>query len=115
VELLTPTLTAGQDLGLTLDLENWHRRGPALGPRIFTSGAPPRYPADRGQGGEAYSRRVVEVGPVDTPMGAHHRRPDDPRYFALKGSVEVHRAGDCLAPRRAGDAINEGHRVALAL
>src|SRR5439155_24553357 len=43
VEVLTPTLVAGQDLGLTLDLENWHRRALALGGRIFTSVAPLGY------------------------------------------------------------------------
>jgi len=115
VELLTPTLTAGQDLGLTLDLENWHRRVLALGLRTFTSVAPLGYEADSVQAVEAYSGRMVEFGPYDTIVVANHGRPDDQLYFALKGSLEVHRAGDCLAPRRAGDAINEGHRVALAL
>lgn len=115
VELLTPTLTAGQDLGLTLDLENWHRRVLALGLRIFTSVAPLGYQPGSVQAVEAYSGRMVEFGPYDTVVVANHGRPDDQLYFALKGRVEVHRAGDCVAPRRAGDAINEGHRVALAL
>jgi len=115
VEVLTPTLVAGQDLGLTLDLENWHRRALALGVRIFTSVAPLGY--DRGcvQAVEAYSGRMVEFGPFDAVVVANHGRPDDELYHALKGRIEVHRAGDCVAPRRAGNAINEGHRVALAL
>lgn len=115
VDLLTPTLTAGQDLGLTLDLENWNRRVLALGLRIFTSVAPLGYQPGSVQAVEAYSGRIVEFGPYDTVVVANHGRPDDQLYFALKGSVEVHRAGDSLAPRRAGDAINDGHRVALAL
>ncbi|HKF76022.1 MAG TPA: FAD-dependent oxidoreductase [Candidatus Dormibacteraeota bacterium] len=115
VELLTPTLTAGQDLGLTLDLENWHRRVLALDVRIFTSVAPLGYERGGVQAVEAYSGRFVEFGPFDTVVVVNHGRPDDDLYFALKGRVEVHRAGDCVAPRRAGNAVLEGHRVALAL
>jgi len=115
VELLTPALTAGQDLGLTLDLENWHRRVLALGLRIFTSVAPLGYEEGTVHAVEAYSGRMVEFGPYDSVVVANHGRAHDQLYFELKGSVEVHRAGDCVVPRRAGDAINEGHRVALAL
>jgi mycofactocin system FadH/OYE family oxidoreductase 2 len=115
VEVLTPTLVAGQDLGLTLDLENWHRRALALGVRVFTSVAPLGYERSSVQAVEAYSGRMVEFGPFDTVVVANHGRPDDELYHALKGRVEVHRAGDCVAPRRAGNAINEGLRVALAL
>jgi mycofactocin system FadH/OYE family oxidoreductase 2 len=115
VEVLTPALVAGQDLGLTLDLENWHRRVLALGVRIFTSVAPLGYERACVQAVEAYSGRMVEFGPFDTIVVVNHGQADDELYRALKGRVEVHRAGDCLAPRRAGNAINEGHRVALAL
>jgi 2,4-dienoyl-CoA reductase (NADPH2) len=115
VEVLTPTLVAGQDLGLTLDMENWHRRVLALGVRIFTSVAPLGYERGCVQAVEAYSGRMVEFGPFDAVVVANHGRPDDALYHALKGRVEVHRAGDCVAPRRAGNAINEGHRVAMAL
>jgi len=115
VEVITPTLVAGQDLGLTLDLENWHRRVLALGVRIFTSVAPLGYERGCIQAVEAYSGRLVEFGPFDAMVVANHGVPDDGLYHALKGRVEVHRAGDCVAPRRAGSAIGEGHQVALAL
>jgi 2,4-dienoyl-CoA reductase (NADPH2) len=58
---------------------------------------------------------MVEFGPFDTVVVANHGRADDALYHALKGRIEVHRAGDCVAPRRAGNAVDEGHRVALAL
>jgi 2,4-dienoyl-CoA reductase (NADPH2) len=58
---------------------------------------------------------MVEFGPFDSIVVANHGRADDELYQALKGRVEVHRAGDCVAPRRAGNAVNDGHRVALAL
>ena len=115
VEVLTASLMPGMDLGLTLDLENWHRRVLALGVRIFTSVAPLGYEHGCIQAVEAYSGRMVEFGPFDTVVVANHGRADDELYHALKGRIEVHRAGDCVAPRRAGNAVNEGHRVALAL
>jgi len=64
---------------------------------------------------EAYSGQGLEFGPYDTVVVANHGRPADELYLALKGRVELHRAGDCVAPRRVGNAIGEGHRVALAL
>jgi 2,4-dienoyl-CoA reductase (NADPH2) len=115
VEVLTPTLVVGQDLGLTLDLENWHRRVLALGVRLTTSVAPLGFEGGRVQAVEAYSGRAVEFGPYDSVVVANHGRADDELYLALKGRLEVHRAGDCVAPRRAGNAVNEGHRVAMAL
>jgi mycofactocin system FadH/OYE family oxidoreductase 2 len=115
VDVLTPTLTCGQDLGLTLDLEHWHRRVLALGVRLVTSVAPLGYAGGRVQAVEAYSGRMVEFGPYDTIVVANHGRADDDLYQALKGRIEVHRAGDCVAPRRAGSAVLEGFQVALAL
>jgi 2,4-dienoyl-CoA reductase (NADPH2) len=115
VDYLTPALSAGQDLGLTLDLEGWHRRALALGVRISTSLAPLGYERGHVQTVEAYSGRLRELGPFDTIVVANHGRADDGLYLALKGRIEVHRAGDCLAPRRAGNAVNEGHRVAMSL
>jgi 2,4-dienoyl-CoA reductase (NADPH2) len=115
VDVLTPTLSAGQDLGLTLDLENWHRRVLALGVRIVTSVAPLGFEGGRVQAVHAYSGRQLEFGPYDAIVVANHGVPHDELYFALKGKLDVHRAGDCVAPRRAGEAIVEGHRVALGL
>ena len=115
VEILTPALSAGQDLGLTLDFENWHRRVLALGVRIVTSVAPLGFEGGRVQAVEAYSGRPTQFGPYDTIVVVNHGRSSDELYFALKGRMEVHRAGDCVAPRRAGAAIGEGHAVALTL
>jgi hypothetical protein len=37
-------------------------------------------------------------------------------YFALQGKVkELHRIGDCLAPRKIDDAIVDGERVGRML
>ncbi len=45
-----------------------------------------------------------------------HQEPEDDLWRALDGApFEVHRIGDCLAPRRAHAAVIEGHRVAVSL
>jgi hypothetical protein len=42
--------------------------------------------------------------------------PEDTLWRALSGApFEVHRVGDCLAPRRAHAAVIEGERVGAAL
>jgi 2,4-dienoyl-CoA reductase (NADPH2) len=115
VEVLTGALSAGQDLGLTLDFENWHRRVLPLGVRVVTSVAPLGFEAGTVQVIGAYSGQIQQLGPYDTIVVANHGRADDDLYQALKGRVEVHRAGDCVAPRRASNAIVDGQRVGLAL
>jgi 2,4-dienoyl-CoA reductase (NADPH2) len=44
-------------------------------------------------------------------------RPADELWRALRagGLCEVHRVGDCVAPRRAHAAVIEGERVGAAL
>ena len=57
--------------------------------------------------------RKVEV---DTIVAATSRRPVDDLYFALKGRVpELHRIGDCVAPRYTDQAIHEGHSAGRAV
>ena len=66
----------------------------------------------------AYSGEMLSFGPFDTVVVADHGRADDDLYHALRAAraaPEVLRAGDCVAPRRAGNAIVEGHRVGRAL
>jgi pyruvate/2-oxoglutarate dehydrogenase complex dihydrolipoamide dehydrogenase (E3) component len=58
-------------------------------------------------------RRTVEV---DTVVLAMLRTPRDGLYHELRDALpEVHRIGDCLAPRRAAEAIYEGEQLGRAL
>ncbi len=118
VDLLTPSLYAGQDLGLTLDLENWYRRVMALGltvvPNVSALGFSYNERCVEAIGN--YTGQMLRFGPYDLIVVANHGRANDDLYFELQGKVpELHRAGDALAPRRASHAINEGHRVARQL
>jgi len=115
VEIVTPGMVVGQDLGVTLDLENWNMRAAAKSIRQSPDLVP-----------------MGVEGPVlnllHHPTGVNQQRrpdwvvlsmpgePDDGLYFALLGrGVEVVRIGDCVAPRRAHAAVVEGQRVGESL
>lgn len=116
VDLLTPALYAGQDLGLTLDLDNWYRRALALGVEVIPNVSPLSFQGHEVQAIGNYSGQMLTFGPYDLIVVANHGRACDDLYFGLLDKVAVlHRAGDALAPRRASHAINEGHRIGREL
>lgn len=121
VEVVTPAMVVGGDLGPTLDLETWnvraHRKGIRQATDLVAMGVKTREAAE-GRPAE------VELALVHHPTGearprvadwvvvATHQEPEDALWGALSGApFEVHRVGDCLAPRRAHCAVIEGHRV----
>jgi 2,4-dienoyl-CoA reductase (NADPH2) len=116
VEVVTPTLYVGQDLGVTLDLENWYRQARRLGITCT-----PNYSVLSIEDGVVtalhnYSGQMVTFPKVDTVVLAIHRKADDSLYDALDGSgFELHRIGDCVAPRRAHAAIIEGEIAGRAV
>ena len=125
VEVMTSAMVVGQDLGLTLDLELWTRKVHAQGVRQRTDVV-------------VLDAREDEAGRLELtllhhPTGTQHvvacdwvacavpPRPADELWHALHGArpdgapFEVHRVGDCLAPRRAHAAVLEGERAGAAL
>ena len=60
-----------------------------------------------------HSREETVIDGVDNVILAYYHKADDSLYFALNGKVkELHRIGDCIAPRMIGDAIRDGEKVA---
>ncbi|CAB4852043.1 unannotated protein [freshwater metagenome] len=115
VEIVTPGMVVGQDLGITLDMENWWMRAHAKGIVQSTDLVPMGF-ADG------------ELTLLHHPTGANHtRRPDwlvlaippnpvEWLYNDLKAAgVSVERIGDCVAPRRAHAAVVEGERAGAAV
>ena len=116
VEVVTQTLYVGQDLGVTLDLENWYRQARRLGitctPNHSVLGIEDRVVTAL----HNYSGQIVQFPPADTIVLAIHRRADSRLYAELKGRVpDLHRIGDCVAPRRAHAAIIEGEKAGRAV
>ena len=116
VEVVTPALYVGQDLGVTLDLENWYRQARRLGVKCT-----PNHSVLSIQDGVVtalhnYSGQLVNFPQVDTIVLAIHRKAECGLYESLKGRVpDLHRIGDCVAPRRAHAAIIEGEKAGRAV
>jgi mycofactocin system FadH/OYE family oxidoreductase 2 len=56
-----------------------------------------------------YTAAADSLDGVDTVVLVTGQKADDELYFALKGTLEnLHRIGDCLAPRKLDHAIYEG-------
>jgi mycofactocin system FadH/OYE family oxidoreductase 2 len=118
VEVTTSGMVVGADLGLTLDAERWHVRAAGLGivqtpDRVVTGVSAGNRPTVRllhhPTGAE------LDRG-VDWVVVAAPAAPADELWRELRGgALEVHRIGDCLAPRRAHAATVEGERVAAGL
>ncbi len=115
VEIVTPGMVVGQDLGLTLDLENFWIRARAKGIEQTTELVPMEV-----------SGQVLRL--QHHPTGAMvTRQPDwvvlavppdpvDSLYFELmEAGVRVDRVGDAVAPRRAHAAVIDGERVGAAI
>ncbi|WP_438803340.1 mycofactocin system FadH/OYE family oxidoreductase 2 [Frankia gtarii] len=131
VTVISDAMVVGQDLGLTLDLERWNRRAAALGIRqdgdlVVTGFEPSGAPGGRGQTGNAggltvnvthHPTGVVRHHTVDWVVHTEPPRAEDALWSALGADApfELHRIGDCLAPRRAHAAILEGDRVGVLL
>jgi len=116
VEIVTNGMVVGQDLGITLDMENWWIRAGRKGIRQTTDLVPMN-----AAGGEV----TLLHHPTGTDVT---RRPDwlvlsippradDALYHALVGAGEitVTRVGDCVAPRRAHSAVIDGERAGRAV
>ncbi|OJY37488.1 mycofactocin system FadH/OYE family oxidoreductase 2 [Pseudonocardia sp. 73-21] len=114
VEIMTPGMVVGQDLGITLDMENFHRRAAAAGIALTTDrmvvGARAGVLVDVLH----HTVGATEERRYDWVVCASPPRPDDALWHAVRG-VPVHRIGDCLAPRRVHAATVEGARVGAQL
>ncbi len=123
VEVITPGMVVGQDLGITLDLEQWWIRASAKGITQSIELV--------AQGFEMPDEGETTAGTLQLlhhPTGEMHTRtpdwvvlavpaePADELFHELRGAgVPVRRAGDCVAPRRAHAAVVEGERVGAAI
>ena len=115
VEVITPGMVVGQDLGLTLDMENWWIRAGSKGIVQTTELVP------MGVDGHTISFQHHPTGAgvertVDWMVLAVPADPCEELYLELSAAgVAVERVGDCVAPRRAHAAVIDGERVGAAI
>jgi mycofactocin system FadH/OYE family oxidoreductase 2 len=115
VEIVTPGMVVGQDLGITLDMEQWWIRAGAKGIVQTTDLVP--------MGMEGGTLRLLHH-----PTGTDVTRTPDWVVLAVPPSPvewlyhdlaaagwKVDRVGDCVAPRRAHAAVIEGERIGAGI
>jgi 2,4-dienoyl-CoA reductase (NADPH2) len=111
VEIVTPGMVVGQDLGITLDMETWWMRAEAKGIVQTTDLVP------MGMEGRTLTllHHPTGVNTTRTPDWVVLAVPPSPvewLYHELKAAGRsVERVGDCVAPRRAHAAVVEGERA----
>ncbi|HWM19749.1 MAG TPA: mycofactocin system FadH/OYE family oxidoreductase 2 [Ilumatobacteraceae bacterium] len=115
VEIVTPGMVVGQDLGVTLDMENWWIRANDKGIVQRTDLVP------MGIDGQTVTLLHHPTGEhvTSTPDWVVLAVPPHPvewLYHDLsRAGVSVERIGDCVAPRRAHAAVIEGERAGVAV
>ncbi len=116
VTVVTPGMVVGQDLGVTLDLEHWNTKAAAKSIRQRTELVPMGW-ADGTLTLLHHPTGTNEDVRCDWVVLAVPAQPVERLYHELVGTrgVEVHRIGDCVAPRRAHAAVIEGNRVGALL
>ena len=126
VEVITPGMVVGQDLGITLDLETWWIRAGAKG-IVQSTELVPMGVEDVGDGGHVVNLQHHPTGSMHTRTPdwlvlAVPAAPADGLYHELRSSaelrdrgVDVVRIGDAVAPRRAHAAVIDGERVGAAV
>ena len=119
VRMSTPAMVVGQDLGSTLDMENFQRRAHAEGISQHTD----EVVLNASEMDGRMLLRVLTHTTGDTAevrcdwvVCATHQEPEDALWRALRDApFAVYRVGDCLTPRRAHSAVIEGHRAGVGL
>jgi mycofactocin system FadH/OYE family oxidoreductase 2 len=115
VEVITNGMVVGQDLGITLDMENWWIRAGSKGIVQTTDLVP------MGFDGTTLNllHHPTGVNVTRTPDWVVLAVPANPvewLYNDLKSAgVTVQRVGDCVAPRRAHAAVVDGERAGASL
>jgi len=65
---------------------------------------------------DVFTGEEREIEGVDSVVFAWYHKANDSLYGILKGRVKaLYAAGDCLAPRKAIDAIREGFHIGRQL
>lgn len=126
VEIVTPGMVVGQDLGITLDMEQWWMRAEAKGIVQRTDLVPMGFDGTTLQLLH-HPTGASETRTPDWLVLAVPAAPDETLYHELVAAfaepgrghgratpVEVTRVGDCVAPRRAHAAVVEGDRAGRA-
>jgi pyruvate/2-oxoglutarate dehydrogenase complex dihydrolipoamide dehydrogenase (E3) component len=112
VEIITPLPFVGMGVATTADLVSYCMRVKSKGV-VFSPDTALKEISGKTVvvlDTHIYTERKIEG--VDTLVLATGNRSNNQLYHSLKGKVkEMHAVGDCVAPRKAIDAIYEGYNI----
>jgi 2,4-dienoyl-CoA reductase (NADPH2) len=117
VEIVTPGMVVGQDLGITLDMENWLIRAHAKGIMQSTDLVPMGLAGNEltllhHPTGTNYTRTPDWVVLAVPPQPVEWLYHDLSSNAALaQAGITISRVGDAVAPRRAHAAVIDGERI----
>lgn len=112
VELITSMLFVGAELATTGDLVPFYMRAEKLGIVLSPNTALKSISGTTVSAWRVYAQKERLIEGVDTVVMATFNRANNALYRSLKGRVkELHATGDCVAPRRAIDAIYDGYNL----
>jgi thioredoxin reductase len=110
VHIVTNSLFVGAELGPSQDLYQARQRLMQKGVTFTPDFAVIEVRGTEVHGVNVYSNEFQVFSQYDTIITAMGNEVEDSLYFALKGRVaELHRIGDCVAPRKVDMAIFEGY------
>ncbi len=115
VEIVTPGMVVGQDLGITLDMEQWRLRSAAKG-IVSTTDTLVNGIDGRHLQLMHHPTGAADTREVDWLVLAVHQAPADELYHECRSAGRpVDRVGDAVVPRRAHAAVVDGERVGSSL
>ena len=115
VEILTNGMVVAQDLGITLDMENFLTRAAAKSIILTTDSVVMGWNGTHLSVLHHVSNTMHELATDWVVLAVAPRAADELYFELLAQGVTVHRVGDCVAPRRIHAAVIEGDRIGAAL
>ncbi len=112
VEVMTSSLFIGVELATTGDLLPFYMRAYAKGVVLTPSTILRSISGKTVTVLHVYSGKERKIENIDTVVLATFNKANNALYRSIKGKVkELYATGDCLAPRRAIDAIYDGYNL----
>ncbi len=112
VEVVSADMFVGQRLTATMEITPWNQRAPTKNIVFRPQTVVEKVAGSTVFAKDKFSDTKITIEDVDLVVTATYDLPNEDLYFALKEQgLSVYRAGDCVAPRRLGQAILEGYRV----
>jgi mycofactocin system FadH/OYE family oxidoreductase 2 len=116
VEIITPLMFVGMELVTTGDLAAFYIRMRAKGVVFSPNTALMEVSGKTVVVLDIFAQAARKIEGVDTVVLAMGNRANNQVYRELKGKVkELHAVGDCVAPRKAIDAIYDGYNLGRKL